>query len=168
MSEFLSSAPLSFDPAALRKQLGLTEAEMIDLLTGDPLTSLTRQTMLSSLLETSPLDRLRTLLTAPPLAGKPLPDMDPETVSAFLSGGPLPEPELCSLFTSAMTRLRDPEAGSAPTPEEMLAADRDIFLEKTGLPLSVLSRIAASQPDADGYPELALLTASALLSNLLH
>lgn len=168
MSEFLSSAPLSFDPAALRKQLGLTEAEMIDLLTGDPLTSLTRQTMLSSLLETSPLDRLRTLLTAPPLAGKPLPDMDPETVSAFLSGGPLPEPELCSLFTSAMTRLRDPEAGSAPTPEEMLNADRDIFLEKAGLPLSVLSRIAASQPDADGYPELALLTASALLANLLH
>ena len=168
MSEFLSSAPLSFDPAALRKQLGLTEAEMIDLLTGDPLTSLTRQTMLSSLLETSPLDRLRTLLTAPPLAGKPLPDMDPETVSAFLSGSPLPEPELCSLFTSAMTRLRDPEAGSAPTPEEMLAADRDIFLEKAGLSLSVLSRIAASQPDADGYPTLAFLTASALLANLLH
>lgn len=168
MSEFLSSAPLSFDPAALRKQLGLTEEEMIDLLTGDPLTSLTRQTMLSSLLKTSPLDRLRTLLTAPPLAGKPLPDMDPETVSAFLSGSPLPEPELCSLFTSAMTRLRDPEAGSAPTPEEMLAADRDIFLEKVGLPSSVLSRIAASQPDADGYPTLAFLTASALLSNLLH
>lgn len=168
MSEFLSSAPLSFDPAALRKQLGLTEEEMTDLLTGAPLTSLTRQTMLSSLLETSPLDRLRTLLTAPPLAGKPLPDMDSETVSAFLSGSPLPEPELCSLFTSAMTRLRDPEAGSAPTPEEMLAADRDIFLEKAGLPLSVLSRIAASQPDADGYPTLAFLTASALLSNLLH
>lgn len=168
MSEFLSSAPLSFDPAALRKQLGLTEEEMTDLLTGDPLTSLTRQTMLSSLLETSPHDRLRTLLSAPPLAGKPLPDMDPETVSAFLSGSPLPEPELCSLFTSAMTRLRDPEAGSAPTPEEMLAADRSIFLEKAGLPLSVLSRIAASQPDADGYPTLAFLTASALLSNLLH
>lgn len=168
MSEFLSSAPLSFDPAALRKQLGLTEEEMTDLLTGDPLASLTRQVMLSSLLETSPLDRLRTLLTAPPLAGKPLPDMDPETVSAFLSGSPLPEPELCSLFTSAMTRLRDPEAGSAPTPEEMLNADRSIFLEKTGLPLSVLSRIAASQPDADGYPTLAFLTASALLSNLLH
>ena len=168
MSEFLSYAPLSFDPAALRKQLGLTEEEMTDLLTGDPLASLTRQVMLSSLLETSPLDRLRTLLTAPPLAGKPLPDMDPETVSAFLSGSPLPEPELCSLFTSAMTRLRDPEAGSAPTPEEMLNADRSIFLEKTGLPLSVLSRIAASQPDADGYPTLAFLTASALLSNLLH
>lgn len=168
MSEFLSSAPLSFDPAALRKQLGLTEEEMTDLLTGDPLTSLTRQTMLSSLLTTSPLDRLRTLLSTPPLAGKPLPDMDPETVSAFLSGSPLPEPELCSLFTSAMTRLRDPEAGSAPTPEEMLNADRGIFLEKTGLPLSVLSRIAASQPDADEYPTLAFLTASALLSNLLH
>lgn len=168
MSEFLSSAPLSFDPAALRKQLGLTEEEMTDLLTGDPLTSLTRQTMLSSLIETSPLDRLRTLLSAPPLAGKPLPDMDPETVSAFLSGSPLPEPELCSLFTSAMTRLRDPEAGSAPTPEEMLNADRGIFLKKTDLPASVLSRIAASQPDADEYPTLAFLTASALLSNLLH
>lgn len=168
MSEFLSSAPLSFDPAALRKQLGLTEEEMTDLLTGDPLTSLTRQTMLSSLLTTSPLDRLRTLLSTPPLSGKPLPDMDPETVSAFLSGSPLPEPELCSLFTSAMTRLRDPEAGSAPAPEEMLNADRGIFLEKAGLPLSVLSRIAASQPDADEYPTLAFLTASALLSNLLH
>lgn len=168
MSEFLSSAPLSFDPAALRKQLGLTEEEMTALLTGDLLTSLTRQTMLSSLLETSPIDRLRTLLSAPPLAGKPLPDMDPETVSAFLSGSPLPEPELCPLFTSAMTRLRDPEAGSAPTPEKMLAADRDVFLEKTGLPASVLSRIAASQPDADEYPTLAFLTASALLSNLLH
>lgn len=168
MSEFLSSAPLSFDPAALRKQSGLTEEEMTDLLTGDPLTSLTRQTMLSSLLTTSPLDRLRTLLSAPPLAGKPLPDMDPETVSAFLSGSPLPEPELCSLFTSAMTRLRDPEAGSAPTPEEMLNADRDVFLEKTGLPASVLSRIAASQPNADECPTLAFLTASALLSNLLH
>lgn len=168
MSEFLSSAPLSFDPAALRQKLGLTEEEMTDLLTGDPLTSLTRQTMLSSLLETSPLDRLRTLLSAPPLAGKPLPDMDPETVSAFLSGSPLPEPELCSLFTSAMTRLRDPEAGSAPTPEEMLNVGRGIFLEKAGLPLSVLSRIAASQPDADEYPTLAFLTASALLSNLLH
>lgn len=168
MSEFLSSAPLSFDPAALRKQLGLTEEEMTDLLTGDPLTSLTRQTMLSSLLGTSPIDRLRTLLSTPPLSGKPLPDMDPETVSAFLSGSPLPEPELCSLFTSAMTRLRDPEAGSAPTPEEMLNADRGIFLEKAGLPLSVLSQIAASQPDADEYPTLAFLTASALLSNLLH
>ena len=168
MSEFLSSAPLSFDPAALRKQSGLTEEEMTDLLTGDPLTSLTRQTMLSSLLTTSPLDRLRTLLSAPPLAGKPLPDMDPETVSAFLSGSPLPEPELCSLFTSAMTRLRDPDASSTPTPEKMLAADRDVFLEKTGLPASVLSRIAASQPDADEYPKLASLTASALLSNLLH
>lgn len=168
MSEFLSSAPLSFDPAALRKQLGLTEEEMTDLLTGDPLTSLTRQTMLSSLLTTSPLDRLRTLLSTPPLSGKPLPDAAPETVSAFLSGSPLPEPELCSLFTSAMTRLRDPEAGSAPTPEEMLNADRGIFLEKAGLPLSVLSRIAASQPDADAYPKLASLTASALLSNLLH
>lgn len=168
MSEFLSSAPLSFDPTALRKQSGLTEEEMTDLLTGDPLTSLTRQTMLSSLLTTSPLDRLRTLLSTPPLSGKPLPDMDPETVSAFLSGSPLPEPELCSLFTSAMTRLRDPEAGSAPTPEEMLNADRGIFLEKAGLPLSVLSRIAASQPDADEYPTLAFLTASALLSNLLH
>lgn len=168
MSEFLSSAPLSFDPAALRKQLGLTDEEMTDLLTGDPLTSLTRQTMLSSLLTTSPLDRLRTLLSTPPLSGKPLPDMDPETVSAFLSGSPLPEPELCSLFTSAMTRLRDPKAGSAPAPEEMLNADRGIFLEKAGLPLSVLSRIAASQPDADEYPTLAFLTASALLSNLLH
>lgn len=168
MSEFLSSAPLSFDPAALRKQLGLTEEEMTALLTGDPLTSLTRQTMLSSLLGTSPIDRLRTLLSAPPLSGKPLPDMDSETVSAFLSGSPLPEPELCSLFTSAMTRLRDPEAGSAPTPEEMLNADRGIFLEKAGLPLSVLSRTAASQPDADEYPTLAFLTASALLSNLLH
>lgn len=168
MSEFLSSAPLSFDPTALRKQLGLTEEEMTDLLTGDSLTSLTRQTMLSSLLTTSPLDRLRTLLSTPPLSGKPLPDMDPETVSAFLSGSPLPEPELCSLFTSAMTRLRDPEAGSAPTLEEMLNADRGIFLEKAGLPLSILSRIAASQPDADEYPTLAFLTASALLSNLLH
>ena len=168
MSEFLSSAPLSFDPAALRKQLGLTEEEMIDLLTGDPLASLTRQVMLSSLLETSPPDRLRTLLSAPPLAGKPFPDMDPETVSAFLSGSPLPEPELCSLFTSAMTRLRDPDASSTPTPEKMLAADRDVFLEKAGLPLSVLSRIAASQPDADEYPTLAFLTVSALLSNLLH
>lgn len=168
MSEFLSSAPLSFDPAALRKQLGLTEEEMIDLLTGDPLASLTRQVMLSSLLETSPPDRLRTLLSTPPLSGKPLPDAASETVSAFLSGSPLPEPELCSLFTSAMTRLRDPEAGSAPTPEEMLADSRDVFVEKTGLPLSVLSRIAASQPDADVYPELALLTASALLANLLH
>lgn len=168
MSEFLSSAPLSFDPAALRQKLGLTEEEMTDLLTGDPLTSLTRQTMLSSLLTTSPLDRLRTLLSAPPLAGKPLPDAAPETVSAFLSGSPLPEPELCSLFTSAMTRLRDPEAGSAPAPEEMLNADRDVFLEKTGLPASVLSRTAASQPDADEYPTLAFLTASALLSNLLH
>lgn len=168
MSEFLSSAPLSFDPAALRKQLGLTEEEMTDLLTGDPLTSLTRQTMLFSLLGTSPIDRLRTLLSTPPLSGKPLPDMDPETVSAFLSGSPLPEPELCSLFTSAMTRLRDPEAGSAPTLEEMLNADRGIFLEKAGLPLSILSRIAASQPDADEYPTLAFLTASALLSNLLH
>jgi|GEM_PF-5547937 len=166
MSEFLSSAPLSFDPAALRKQLGLTEEEMTDLLTGDPLASLTRQVMLSSLLETSPPDRLRTLLSTPPLSGKPLPDAASETVSAFLSGSPLPE--LCSLFTSAMTRLRDPEAGSAPTPEEMLAADQDVFLEKTGLPSSVLSRIAASQPDADVYPELALLTASALLANLLH
>ena len=67
-----------------------------------------------------------------------------------------------------MTRLRDPEAGSAPTPEEMLAADQDVFLERAGLPSSVLSRIAASQPDADVYPELALLTASALLANLLH
>ena len=153
MSEFLSSAPLSFDPAALRKQLGLTEEEMIDLLTGDPLASLTRQAMLSSLLETSPPDRLRTLLSTPPLSGKPLPDAASETVSAF---------------PSAMTRLRDPEAGSAPTPEEMLAADQDVFLEKTGLPSSVLSRIAASQPDADVYPELALLTASALLANLLH
>lgn len=168
MSEFLSSAPLSLDPAALRKQLGLTEEEMTDLLTGDPLTSLTRQTMLSSLLTTSPLDRLRTLLSAPPLAGKPLPDAAPETVSAFLSGSPLPEPELCSLFTSAMTRLRDPEASSAPTPEKMLAADRDVFLKKTDLPASALSRIAASQPDADEYPTLAFLTASALLSNLLH
>lgn len=168
MSEFLSSAPLSFDPAALRKQSGLTEEEMTDLLTGDPLTSLTRQTMLSSLLTTSPLDRLRTLLSAPPLAGKPLPDAAPETVSAFLSGSPLPEPELCSLFTSAMTRLRDPEASSAPTPEKMLAADRDVFLKKTDLPASALSRIAASQPDADEYPTLAFLTASALLSNLLH
>lgn len=168
MSEFLSSAPLSFVPAALRKQLGLTEEEMTDLLTGDPLTSLTRQTMLSSLLTTSPLDRLCTLLSTPPLSGKPLPDMDPETVSAFLSGSPLPEPELCSLFTSAMTRLRDPDASSTPTPEKMLAADRGIFLEKAGLPLSVLSRIAASQPNADECPTLASLTASALLANLLH
>ena len=168
MSEFLSSAPLSFDPAALRKQLWLTEEEMTDLLTGDPLTSLTRQAMLSSLLQTSPIDRLRTLLSTPPLAGKPLPDAAPETVSAFLSGSPLPEPELCSLFTSAMTRLRDPEAGSAPIPEEMLADSRDVFVEKTGLPPSVLSRIAASQQDADRCPALASLTAAALPANLLH
>ena len=168
MSEILSSAPLPFDPAALRQQLRLTEDEMTDLLTGDLLTSMTRQTMLSSLLETSPIDRLRTLLSTPPLAGKSLPDAAPETVSAFLSGSPLPEPELCSLFASAMTRLRDPEAGSAPTPEKMLHADRDVFLEKTGLPASVLSRIAASQPDADRHPALASLTAAALLANLLH
>lgn len=135
MSEFLSSAPLSFDPAALRKQLGLTEDEMIDLLTGDPLASLTRQVMLSSLLETSPPDRLRTLLSTPPLSGKPLPDAASETVSAFLSGSPLPEPELCSLFTSAMTRLRDPEAGSAPTPgRKCLPPTRTFFWKRPGFP----------------------------------
>ncbi len=36
MDKILSPAPLSLDPAALRRQLGLTGDEMTALLTGDP------------------------------------------------------------------------------------------------------------------------------------
>ena len=66
-----------------------------------------------------------------------------------------------------MTLLRDPAAPSALSPEEMLAADRDVFLEKTGLPGSVLLKIAAAQPESADHPDLALLTAAALLRNQL-
>ena len=166
MDKILSPAPLSLDPAALRRQLGLTGDEMTALLTGDPLISLTRQAVLSSLTAAAPADRLRALLRTPPLAGKPF-SIAPEALADFLSGADLPEPDLCSLFASAMTLLRDPAAPSALSPEEMLAADRDVFLEKTGLPGSVLLKIAAAQPESTDHPDLALLTAAALLRNQL-